>query len=77
MAKSSHRIFLIQFGNHVKSIRLGKSITQAKIASLCNFDISVISRIERGKVNTSIGNTRLIADALEIELKELFDFAGF
>lgn len=36
--------------------------------------ISVISRIERGVVNTSVGNANLIAAALGAEVKELFDF---
>lgn len=49
-------------------------MTQAQVAKHCDFDISVISRIERGAVNTSISNANLVADALEIELKELFDF---
>jgi len=74
MTKNANPLFLIRFGNHAKKIRLGKKITQAKIAELCRFDVSVISRIERGKVNTSIGTAKLLADALEIELKELFDF---
>ena len=49
-------------------------MTQAQIAKHCDFDISVISRIERGAVNTSVSNANLIADALGIEVKELFDF---
>lgn len=74
MTKNVAKSFLIQFGNHVKNIRISKNITQAQIARHCEFDISVISRIERGAVNTSVSNANLIADALGIELKELFDF---
>ena len=66
--------FLKLFGNNLKSIRESKNITQAQLAIDCDFDVSVISRIERGVVSTSIGVIYEIAQALEIDVKELFDF---
>lgn len=66
--------FLIDFGVQLKKIRLDKGMSQAQLAIDCDFDVSVISRIERGKVNTSIDNLRLIAEALGIEVQQLFDF---
>lgn len=74
MTKNAAKSFLIQFGNHVKNIRISKNITQAQVAKHCQFDVSVISRIERGVVNTSVSNANMIAEALGVELKELFDF---
>jgi transcriptional regulator with XRE-family HTH domain len=62
------------FGYNLKRIREEKVITQAQLAIDCNFDVSVISRIERGTVNTSLSNIKLIANALNIHIKELFDF---
>lgn len=67
MTKNAAKSFLIQFGKHVRDIIIRKNITQAQIAKYCQFDVSVISRIERGAVNTSISNANLIADALGIE----------
>lgn len=55
-------------------VRVSKNITQAQLAIDCDFDVSVISRIERGIVNTSLSNLKLISSALNIPLKELFDF---
>jgi len=37
-------------------------------------EISQISRIERGVINTSIGNINAIAKILKIDPKDLFDF---
>lgn len=66
--------FLVAFGAHLKKIRLDKGMSQAQLAIDCDFDVSVISRIERGMVNTSVDNLRLIAEALGIEVQQLFDF---
>ncbi|MBK7636783.1 MAG: helix-turn-helix transcriptional regulator [Saprospiraceae bacterium] len=47
-------------------------------AAFCQsfFDVeaSQISRIELGKINTSITHAKKIANALGMDLKELFDF---
>lgn len=72
--KKVDKIFLEKFGSNLKKIRESKNITQSQLAIDCDFDVSVISRIERGAVNTSLDNIRLIATSLKIELKELFDF---
>ena len=74
MRKKVDTTFLKAFGNHLKAVRESKNITQAQLAIDCEFDVSVISRIERGVVNTSLSNLKLISSALQIELKELFVF---
>ena len=74
MRKKVDKIFLVAFGENLKKIREEKNITQAQLAIDCDFDVSVISRIERGVVNTSLSNLKLISKALGIEIKELFDF---
>ncbi|WP_310555335.1 helix-turn-helix transcriptional regulator [Flavobacterium sp.] len=74
MRKKVDTSFLIVFGKNLKTIRESRNITQAQLAIDCDFDVSVISRIERGVVNTSLSNLKLISTALAIDLKELFDF---
>ncbi len=74
MRKNVDIKFMKKFGSNLKKIRLAKHITQAQLAIDCDVDVSVISRIERGVVNTSLSNIYSIAKALEIEPKELFDF---
>ena len=51
-----------------------KSMTQEKLAFSVGIEISQISRIERGILNTSISTIKAIATALDIEVKDLFDF---
>lgn len=65
--------FLISFGKNLKKIRLEKGFTQEKLAFSIGIEISQISRIERGILNTSISTIKAIADTLEVPIKDLFD----
>lgn len=76
MAKNVDYPFLESFGTHLKKTREGMGISQAQLAIDCDVDVSVISRIELGKVNTSLNNLRLIAGALQLDIRELFAFMG-
>ncbi len=61
-------------GLRLKNLRKQKAVSQEQLANLCDFEISQISRIERGIINTSISSIFTIAEKLEISPKELFDF---
>lgn len=74
MAYLRHKEYLISFGSHLKKLREEKNMSQSDLAYDCGMEISQISRMERGILNTSISNTYLIAKALNIHPKELFDF---
>lgn len=67
-------IFIQEFGKRVKSLRISQGYSQEHFANLCDVEPSQISRIELGKINTSISHAKIIANALGMELKELFDF---
>ena len=66
--------FLIAFGKNLRKYRKLKGFTQEQLAIDLNIEISQISRIERGVINTSIGNINAISKVLKIDIKELFDF---
>jgi transcriptional regulator with XRE-family HTH domain len=66
------KIFLISFGKRLKQLRKQKGISQAQLAFEANIEISQISRIERGLINTTIANVKLISKILEIPLPEFF-----
>lgn len=66
--------FLIAFGKNLRRLRIIKGFTQAQLANDIGVEISQISRIERGVINTSIGNCYNISTVLHIPLKELFNF---
>ncbi|MBK9563896.1 MAG: helix-turn-helix transcriptional regulator [Saprospiraceae bacterium] len=50
-----------------------KGYSQEHLTNLCDVEASQISRIELGKINTSITHAKKIANALGMDLKELFD----
>lgn len=63
---------LKRIGQNIKTIRQEKGILQQDLAAMCNFETSVMSRIEAGGSNFTISTLNKIANALEVELKDLF-----
>ena len=64
--------FLIAFGKNLRKVRKAQGFTQAQLANDVGVEISQISRIERGIINTSVGNVNAIAKALKADLRDLF-----
>lgn len=64
-----------QFGNRVKELRERKGLSQREFANLCDLDHSQISRIELGKVSTSLSMVFLLAAYLDVTPQELITFA--
>lgn len=69
--KQDKKRILISFGNKLRELRLSKSFTQEQLANELGVEISQISRIERGIINTSITNLYAISIVLKIEICEL------
>lgn len=70
----SDKLYLISLGKRIKAMRLEKKISQTEIAYRCGFDKSNYNTIESGKRNPTITSLLKICQALNIPLKELFDF---
>ena len=66
--------FSTSFGSHLRSLRQGKGLTQEEVAHRADIHVTYLSGIERGWRNPSLKNTRKIAMALGIPLRELFSF---
>lgn len=66
--KDLDSIRLKTIGKRLQELRLQKNLTQKDLAFLVDVEISQITRIERGIINTSILNLMRIADALEISI---------
>lgn len=62
-------------GLRIKMLRMDKSISQQDLAAKCNFEKSNMSRIESGNVNSTVSTLNKIAVALEVPIKEIFDFS--
>lgn len=74
MKTSIDQEFIISFGKNLRKIRESKNMSMQTMADIINIEYSQISRIERGLINTSIGIIYEISKALEIDIKELFNF---
>lgn len=66
--------FSIAFGQNLKRIRKEKGFTQEQLAIDLDIEISQVSRIERGVINTSIGNVNAIARVLKVSLSKLVEY---
>jgi transcriptional regulator with XRE-family HTH domain len=74
VTKSRNQNHIKAFGNNLRSLRLKKGLTMTELANLCDIEYRQVSDIELGKINTTIATVYLLAEALEIYPKELFDF---
>ncbi|MCU7614058.1 helix-turn-helix domain-containing protein [Chryseobacterium sp. GMJ5] len=62
------------FGDQLKKLRIEKKMSQEELANSSDIPISQIGRIERGEINTTLSTIYAISQALEVNIKELFDF---
>ena len=74
MKYTRHDKGIQSFGSRLREVRKGKGFTQEQLAYSADLELSQISRIERGVINTSISQVFQIAEALGVPPKELFDF---
>jgi transcriptional regulator with XRE-family HTH domain len=63
-----------RFGRKLAYIRKSKKLSQMKLAEIVDMNFNYIGQIERGEANVTIRTMHTLADALDIEMKELFDF---
>jgi transcriptional regulator with XRE-family HTH domain len=72
----SEEQFIINLGVHIRQIRERKNLSQQGLADISDLPKTTIGRIERAEINTTIRTLIKIANALEIEPKELLDFGN-
>jgi len=65
---------IISFGLHVRQLREKKDYSMRHLADLADVNYTQISKIETGKINTTISTAYALAKALDITLDELFKF---
>lgn len=63
-----------QFGKKLAYIRKRRNLSQMQLAEIVDKNFNYISRIECGRANITINMLQLLADALDIDAKELFEF---
>jgi len=62
------------FGNRLKAIRLDRKLTQEEFAELVGISVDFLSLIERGVNSPGFEVLERMADRLDVEVRELFDF---
>ena len=66
--------YLKQFGQYVKSIKLKNNLSVEEIAKICCITQQEIIEIENGEVDCQIVLVKKLADALSVDMHELFLF---
>ena len=64
----------ILVGKRVKGLRNRLGVSQEELAEIAELDRTYITSVERGKRNISIVNIEKIATALNISLRDFFNF---
>ena len=64
-------------GLRIKELREKRGLTQLKLAEILNMEASNLSKIERGVQIPKEESLENISKALEVEVKELFNYGHF
>lgn len=72
MPISSEKDAIKSFGNKVRLIRKERKLSMEMLANIAEIELSQIYRIETGKINPKLTTILKIAEALEVNPKELF-----
>lgn len=65
-----------QLGERIKKIRKAAKLTQGRLAEKTNLSVEYISRLERGVAQPSFKTLTIIAVALNVTIKDFFDFGS-
>ena len=70
-SRASTNESLKEFGERIKHFRLIRGLTQVELAESAGVDRKTISRIENSRFSPSLVNVFAIAEALDVEAREL------
>ncbi len=62
-----------KIGYNIRKARKARAFTIKDLAFSANIEYTQVSRIERGKINTSVYQLYIISGALEINISALFE----
>lgn len=74
MINNRDKEILNAFGKHLREVRLTKKMSQQELELKAEISKNQIGNIERGEVNITLITAKAISKALNIPLKELFDY---
>lgn len=62
------------FGKKLAYLRKKRNLSQMHLAEIIDSNFNYVSQIECSRANITMNMLILLADALDVEAKELFDF---
>lgn len=62
----------IKVGKRIQKLRELQGLSQQDLAAKCNFEKSNMSRLEAGRVNSTLSTIEKVAKALNVDVVELF-----
>lgn len=65
-----------QLGGRIKMTRKAAELTQERLAEKTGLSVEYISRLERGVAQPSFKTLAIIAESLNVTIKDFFDFKG-
>lgn len=63
-----------RFGAKLAYIRKSRKLSQMKLAEIVDMNFNYIGQIERGEANVTIKTMITLANALDVEVMDLFNF---
>ena len=72
MKKTENNILII-VGTNIRKIRISQNLSQNQLSYETGLTREYINKIESGKYNISIKKLSLISEALNVDIKSLFD----
>jgi len=68
------KLFLNKLGKRIKFLRESQKMTQLDLGIMCQNHAEQIGRVERGQHNVTVCSLLKISLALNVTLKDIFDF---
>jgi len=65
-----------QFGDHLRSLRQGRGLTQAALAEKSELSVDAVRRVEHGIFSPTLQTLGKLAKGLNVSLKTLFQSFG-
>ena len=65
--------FITKIGERVRQIRISKGLSLERVAFDAGMDYSQLSRIELGKINTSIYQIYVVSNSLKVPMTDILN----
>lgn len=69
-----NKVYLRKFGKHLRKLRQERGLTQEDLVLSDEISRSTISMVEIAQNDITLSKLKLIADAMGLKVKDLFDF---